>query len=106
MSKWYLFKLNYTYFICKAVELPLPLPGWTLRMRLLNPMSCASHGSVQAACLAREKGWAINLGGGFHHATCSTGGGFCIYPDITFITRYMEQWFDLKRFMIIDLDAH
>ena len=53
MAKWYLFKLNYTYFVCKAVELPLPLPGWMLRMRLLDPMACASKGSVEAACLAR-----------------------------------------------------
>jgi histone deacetylase 11 len=75
-------------------------------MRLLEPMAAASHGSVEAACIARHKGWAINLGGGFHHATVSEGGGFCIYPDITMITHYMEMWHGFKRFMIIDLDAH
>lgn len=69
MSKWYLFKLNYTFFICKAVEIPLPLPSSMLRWRLLDPMSCASQGSVIAACMALKHKWAINLGGGFHHAT-------------------------------------
>jgi len=29
-----------------------------------------------------------------------------IYPDITFITRYVELWFGYKRIMIVDLDAH
>ena len=29
-----------------------------------------------------------------------------MYPDITFITHYMELWYGYKRFMIIDLDAH
>jgi histone deacetylase 11 len=106
MSNTYLLKLNFTIAVCKAVELPLPLPGWLLRMRLLEPMQCATLGSVEAACMARIHGWAINLGGGFHHATHSSGGGFCIYPDITFITRYMEEWHGINRFMIVDLDAH
>ena len=75
-------------------------------MRLLDPMQRATQGSVDAACIAREKGWAINLSGGYHHATRDQGGGFCVYPDITFITHYMEKWFGFKRFLIIDLDAH
>jgi len=107
MSKWYLFKLNFAYWVCKAIELPLIfLPGWFLRQRILDPMACASQGSVDAACIARKRGWAINIGGGFHHATRSSGSGFCIYPDITFITHYMEKWHGMKKFMIVDLDAH
>jgi histone deacetylase 11 len=106
MSKKYLLSLNYTYFVCKAVEMPIPLPAWTLRLRLLEPMQCASLGSVEAACMALKHRWAINLCGGFHHATRCSGGGFCIYPDITFITHYLELWFKITKFMIIDLDAH
>eukprot|EP00356_Strombidium_inclinatum_P009613 CAMPEP_0170507202 /NCGR_PEP_ID=MMETSP0208-20121228/58021_1 /TAXON_ID=197538 /ORGANISM="Strombidium inclinatum, Strain S3" /LENGTH=182 /DNA_ID=CAMNT_0010789239 /DNA_START=605 /DNA_END=1150 /DNA_ORIENTATION=- len=53
-----------------------------------------------------RKGWAINLSGGFHHATRSSGGGFCIYPDITFITHYLRRNFGVKKIMIVDLDAH
>ena len=106
MSKTYLLSLNYTYYICKAVEMPIPLPGWLLRQRLLEPMQCASVGSVEAAMMALKHKWAINLGGGYHHATQCQGGGFCIYPDITMITHYLELWCGLKKFMIIDLDAH
>ena len=75
-------------------------------MRLLEPMACASLGSVEAACIARHKGWAINLSGGFHHASRSNGEGFCIYPDITFVTYYLEMWHGLRKFLIVDLDAH
>lgn len=51
-------------------------------------------------------GWAVNLSGGFHHASTSQGGGFCIYPDITMIVHYLRTRKDKKRIMIIDLDAH
>lgn len=43
---------------------------------------------------------------GYHHASCSSGGGFCIYPDITLAAHYMQTRFSLQRIMIIDLDAH
>ena len=55
-----------------------------------------------------ERGWAINLGGGFHHCSSDAGGGFCIYADISicihFLFRYMPD--RVKKVMIIDLDAH
>ena len=38
---------------------------------------------TQAGKLARDRGWAINIGGGFHHCSSSEGGGFCAYADIT-----------------------
>lgn len=48
----------------------------------------------------------MNLSGGFHHASKSNGGGFCIYPDITIIVHYLRSRMGKKRIMIIDLDAH
>ena len=57
--------------------------------------------------MALEKGWAVNFGGGFHHAHCKDGGGFCIYPDITLVIRYLKEFKQtVKKFMIVDLDAH
>jgi histone deacetylase 11 len=74
MTWQYLFVLNYSIKVCKIVELPVCfLPAWTLRMRLLEPMACASLGSVEAAVIAKHRGWAINLGGGFHHARRDNG---------------------------------
>ena len=62
----------------------------------------------QAGKLAVERGWAINIGGGFHHCSAEKGGGFCAYADITLTIKFL---FDLmpekvKKAMIIDLDAH
>lgn len=107
MDSNYLMYLNYSVFICSCIELPLIfLPGWFLRSQLLEPMQLGSIGSVEAAYLAVDKGWAINLSGGFHHATRDSGGGFCIYPDITFVTYKLRQVYNIKRIMIVDLDAH
>lgn len=104
----YLMKLNYATFVSSYIELPLCfLPGWFLRSQLLEPMLLGSKGSVDAACIAMKQGWAINLSGGFHHAERSTGGGFCVYPDITFVTHYLRKHFPgVKNILIIDLDAH
>lgn len=107
MSPFYLFTHNYSLAVCKYLELPLYfLPGWFIRSQVLEPMTLGTVGSVEASYLAMEKGWAINLSGGFHHASRSKGEGFCIYPDITFITHYLRQIYLVKKIMIIDLDAH
>ena len=37
--------------------------------------------AVQAAALALEHGWAINLGGGMHHARFDNGEGWCACVD-------------------------
>ena len=107
MSLKYQFGLNYSTYICKCLEVPLFfLPEFTMRMRVLEPMQLALKGSIDAACLALKHGWAINLAGGYHHAHCQGGGGFCIYPDITFIVHYIRKWHGIRRVMIVDLDAH
>ncbi len=62
---------------------------------------------LQAGKLAVERGWAINIGGGFHHCCASRGGGFCAYADITLTIRFLfDRIPSIKRAMIIDLDAH
>ena len=38
---------------------------------------------VQACNLAIDKGWAINIGGGFsHYTTNNVGGGLAVYDDV------------------------
>lgn len=60
----------------------------------------------QAAKLAIERGWAINLGGGFHHCSSSRGGGFCAYADISLGIKFLLEMKLIERAMIVDLDAH
>ena len=107
MSQRYLLKLCYGFYILRLVELPFWfMPAWILRWRILQPMQLATSGSIMAACLALKHRWAVNLSGGFHHASFDRGGGFCIYPDISLTVHYLQSRHAIKRIMIIDLDAH
>ena len=107
MSKWYLLKMCYSIPLSSYIEMPLFfLPNFLLRWRVLDPKLRATEGTILAAISALKLKWAINLAGGYHHATCETGGGFCIYPDITFAVHYLQTGKGIKNIMIIDLDAH
>ncbi|PWA76379.1 histone deacetylase 2 [Artemisia annua] len=66
----------------------------------------AVGGTILAAKLAKERGCAINVGGGFHHCCADEGGGFCAYADISLCIHYAFVRLNISRVMIIDLDAH
>ncbi|KAM7041313.1 histone deacetylase 11 isoform 3-T3 [Acridotheres tristis] len=62
---------------------------------------------LKAGKLAVDRGWAINVGGGFHHCSSDKGGGFCAYADITLAIKFLfERVQGVSRATIIDLDAH
>ncbi|XP_058229973.1 histone deacetylase 11 isoform X2 [Hemibagrus wyckioides] len=62
---------------------------------------------LKAGKLAMDRGWAINVGGGFHHCSSDKGGGFCAYADITLAIKFLfERVEGVSRATIIDLDAH
>ena len=65
-----------------------------------------TEGTILATIAATKLKWAVNIGGGYHHAHCQTGGGFCIYPDITLAIHYARTRLNISRAMIVDLDAH
>ncbi|XP_045847410.1 histone deacetylase 11 isoform X3 [Meles meles] len=63
--------------------------------------------ALKAGKLAMERGWAINVGGGFHHCSSDRGGGFCAYADITLAIKFLfERVEGVSRATIVDLDAH
>lgn len=63
-----------------------------------------------AAKLAKERGWAINVGGGFHHCCADRGGGFCAYADISLCINYAFVRLNISRYhhvqTIIDVYKH
>ncbi|XP_040424354.1 histone deacetylase 11 isoform X3 [Cygnus olor] len=62
---------------------------------------------LKAGKLAVDRGWAINVGGGFHHCSSDKGGGFCAYADITLAIKFLfERVPGVSKATIIDLDAH
>jgi histone deacetylase 11 len=90
------------------LEVPVArhMPGWVLDWRILRPMRYAAGGTVLACRLALEKGVAINLGGGYHHAASDWGGGFCVYADVPLAAKVLHDEAKIGRVLVVDLDAH
>ena len=63
-------------------------------------------GTVHATKLAMESKWAINIGGGFHHARSDSGGGFCFFNDYAIATFHLRQIKPDIKILYVDLDAH
>ncbi|CAH0559963.1 unnamed protein product [Brassicogethes aeneus] len=93
---------------CIAEVVPLILvPNYFVQKAYLKPMRYQTGGSILAGKLAIDRGWSINLGGGFHHCSAAKGGGFCAYADITLTVKHLSLYFpQVKKIMIVDLDAH
>ena len=49
---------------------------------------------------------AISLGGGFHHAGKSYGGGFCLFNDVAVLVEHLRSKYKVERFLILDYDVH
>ena len=105
------------------------LPFAIVKRHVLEPMLLATGGSMLAGELAMQQKleadrqrageqrqqqqggrlcWAINLSGGYHHASAQRGGGFCIYADISLTALHVHRRFPsaCRRILIVDLDAH
>jgi len=66
---------------------------------------CAG-GSALAGRLARERGVAVHLGGGFHHAFPDHGEGFCLINDVAIAIRMLQRDGVMRRALVIDCDLH
>jgi histone deacetylase 11 len=110
----YLRRLESSEYVLRALELPsLPLPpavlDVVLRRRVLHPMALATRGTTVAAVEALRRGAAINLSGGYHHASRDRGEGFCIYNDVAVAVAALHGSGALRpteRVAIVDVDAH
>ena len=98
-------------YLARALEVPpiARLPAWVTDWRVLRPMRWATAGTVLGAREALRTGAAVNLAGGYHHASRDRGEGFCVYSDIgVAVTILREEGVlaDGDRVVYIDLDAH
>ncbi|KAG0615983.1 hypothetical protein M758_5G081400 [Ceratodon purpureus] len=108
----YLDSLRRSLVVAQITEVPpvALLPNFIVQRKVLQPFRKQVGGTVLSAKLAKERGWAINIGGGFHHCCANEGGGFCAYADITLaiqfaytrlaITRYRTSLFDLEKMFL------
>jgi histone deacetylase 11 len=104
----YLRSLRNPEALSRILEVPVirRLPAWAIDWRILRPMRYATGGTVLACRLALERGVAINLGGGYHHAAAGWGGGFCVYSDAPLAAKLLHDEGKVGKVLVIDLDAH
>jgi histone deacetylase 11 len=104
----YLRSLRDRRVLARILEVPVVrhLPARLADWRVLRPMRWSSGGTVLACQLAMERGLAINLGGGYHHAGPGRGGGFCAYADIPLALLTLKEQGRLASALVVDTDAH
>lgn len=107
-SEGYLRALRDPRYVANVMGWPelAQLSEETLENGLLLPKRYATGGTILAVELARTRGWAVNLSGGFHHAHAARGEGFCFYADCAIALRRHLLHHPDERVLIVDLDAH
>ncbi|XP_058856093.1 histone deacetylase 11-like isoform X3 [Acipenser ruthenus] len=99
---------EWSFVVATITEIPplLLLPNFLVQRRVLRPLRTQTGGTIMAGKLAIDRGWAINVGGGFHHCSSDKGGGFCAYADITLAIKgngHERDFMDDKRVYIMDV---
>ena len=67
------------------------LPNWLVQQRVVKPMRYHVSGTIAACGLAMQYGWAVNMGGGMHHAYDSDGSGWCPFDDVYLGVRRLRK---------------
>ena len=58
------------------------LPRSIINKSIIEPMRWGTAGTVLAAEKAENNGIAVNMSGGYHHASQQRGEGFCLFSDV------------------------
>jgi acetoin utilization deacetylase AcuC-like enzyme len=66
----------------------------------------AVGGTISAAHVALDDGYASNLAGGTHHAFANRGEGFCVLNDVAIAIRALRRKELVTRVAIVDCDVH
>lgn len=109
-SEEYLNALDSSNFkLVQIIEQPalLLLPRFLLHRLLVNPLRYQLSGTVLAVGLAVERGWAINVGGGMHHASRDGGRAWSVFNDISLSILCVREATAgrTKKVLLLDLDA-
>ena len=77
-----------------------------LSPEIVNAFLLATGGTLRACAEALEKGCAVNLAGGFHHAFPDHAEGFCYINDMAVAVRKLQGQHRGIRVAVIDCDLH
>ncbi|KAJ0030438.1 hypothetical protein Pint_12942 [Pistacia integerrima] len=96
----YLDSLKNSANVAAIMEVPpvAVVPNCLVQKNVLYRFRKQVGGTILAGKLARERGWAINIGGGFHHCSANKGGGFCAYADISLCIHYAFVKLNISRY--------
>jgi acetoin utilization protein AcuC len=87
----------------KAYDMETPVSKQILEAAMLIAGSAIECGRQVLEGKAKQ---AVAVGGGYHHAGRSYGGGFCLFNDIAVLIEFLRAKFGLKRFLVLDHDVH
>ncbi len=107
-SKAYLDSLEDPKQVAQYLEASIlkRVPKRLMKTNVVDRFILSSGGTIKAAELALEHGYAVNIGGGYHHAKPEKGEGFCIIADVPIAIRQLQKEKKIKRALIIDTDVH
>lgn len=77
-----------------------------LTRKIVEGYKLFAGGTILAGQKALEKGMAIHLGGGFHHAFPSRGEGFCYINDVAVGIKRLKRDKLIEKALIVDCDLH
>ena len=97
----YLADLENLQLTARTLYSELPLTREIIRMFIL-----LTGGTIKTVELALEKGIAVHIGGGFHHAFAAKAEGFCYLNDLAIAVCEMQAQGKIKKAMVIDCDLH
>lgn len=80
--------------------------GFPLSKELVERERIIADGTIKGCEFALEKGIAMNIAGGTHHAYSNHGEAFCMLNDQAIGARYLQNQKLLKKILIVDLDVH
>ncbi len=71
-------------------------------------LAVACREPAQAGEARPEAPWraVVHLGGGFHHAFCNHGEGFCMFNDVAVAIRMLKRDYQVTRAAVVDCDVH
>lgn len=77
-----------------------------LTEEIVRAYTHAAGGTLRAAREAMTRGFAVNIGGGFHHAFADRAEGFCYLNDLAVAARGLQHEGGARRVAVVDLDVH
>lgn len=104
----YLERLTDPQLVSRVMNLPDlgRLTSKEIADKVLAPILLATGGTILGVELALKHGWAVNLSGGFHHASREKAEGFCFIADTPVAFKCFHEKRPGTKVLFCDLDAH